>query len=177
MSIVMRTDSYFDLWLSTVESSLPPEGHALVKKGDIAYNMMRLWQGVLGRAVFDCLVSPAYVVMKPGPKIDSRFAEYLFRHASSIQTFFTNYSQGVVDDRLRLYPHDLIRIRVPVPHSIEEQEQIAEKTCEIMTQRDPSAGAPSICWKLRKMRDGLINDLLAGDASVAVPHLEAVAHV
>jgi type I restriction enzyme, S subunit len=41
-----------------VESNLAPEGHALVRKGDIAYNMMRMWQGVLGRASCDCLVSP-----------------------------------------------------------------------------------------------------------------------
>lgn len=62
-----------------VESNLPDEGHALVRQGDIAYNMMRMWQGVLGRATFDCLVSPAYVVLKPRNSIDSCFAEWLFR--------------------------------------------------------------------------------------------------
>src|SRR5579863_7642217 len=45
-----------------VESKLPPEGHLLVRSGDLAYNMMRMWQGVLGRGKFDCLVSPAYIV-------------------------------------------------------------------------------------------------------------------
>lgn len=48
-----------------VESALTPEQHLLVKKDDIAYNMMRMWQGVLGRADYDCLVSPAYIVMEP----------------------------------------------------------------------------------------------------------------
>jgi type I restriction enzyme, S subunit len=31
-------------------------------KGDIAYNMMRMWQGAVGIAPVDGLVSPAYVV-------------------------------------------------------------------------------------------------------------------
>ena len=42
-----------------VESDLTPEQHLLVRKGDIAYNMMRMWQGVSGYAECDGLVSPA----------------------------------------------------------------------------------------------------------------------
>src|SRR4051794_39237658 len=34
-------------------------------KGDVAYNMMRLWQGAVGIAPVDGLVSPAYVVARP----------------------------------------------------------------------------------------------------------------
>src|SRR3954452_25363051 len=34
-------------------------------KGDLAYNMMRLWQGAVGVAPVDGLVSPAYVVAMP----------------------------------------------------------------------------------------------------------------
>ena len=34
-------------------------------KGDIAYNMMRMWQGAVGVAPVDGLISPAYVVARP----------------------------------------------------------------------------------------------------------------
>jgi type I restriction enzyme, S subunit len=34
-------------------------------RGDIAYNMMRMWQGAVGIAPTDGLVSPAYVVARP----------------------------------------------------------------------------------------------------------------
>ena len=32
------------------DSALAPEEHLLVKPGDIAYNMMRMWQGAFGLA-------------------------------------------------------------------------------------------------------------------------------
>ena len=41
-----------------VESNLPPEGHRLIRKGDLAYNMMRMWQGVCYSAKYDCLKPP-----------------------------------------------------------------------------------------------------------------------
>src|SRR5271169_1748522 len=34
-------------------------------QGDIAYNMMRMWQGAVGVVPEDGLVSPAYVVARP----------------------------------------------------------------------------------------------------------------
>ena len=94
-----------------VDSNLPPEGHLLVRAGDLAYNMMRMWQGVLGRGRFDCLVSPAYVVLQAGEKVVPEFAEYLFSSKGAIAEF-KRLSYGVVDDRLRLYYRDLVRIRI-----------------------------------------------------------------
>ena len=35
--------------------------------GDIAYNMMRMWQGATGVAPLDGLISPAYVVATAAP--------------------------------------------------------------------------------------------------------------
>src|SRR5436309_2489148 len=35
------------------ESTLAPQQHLLVRKGDIAYNMMRMWQGACGLAEMD----------------------------------------------------------------------------------------------------------------------------
>src|SRR5437667_7381855 len=63
------------------DTTLSPEEHLLVRNGDIAYNMMRMWQGASGLARFDALVSPAYVVLKPTKEIDPVFASYLFKAA------------------------------------------------------------------------------------------------
>lgn len=106
-----------------VETQLKEQDHLLVKKGDIAYNMMRMWQGVLGRAKYDCLVSPAYIVMSPLAEIDSEFAEQLLSRPESIAQF-KKFSYGLVDDRLRLYPRDLKKIPLAIPKSIEEQKII-----------------------------------------------------
>src|SRR5271156_1809769 len=38
------------------------------RRGDIAYNMMRMWKGAVGIAPTDGLVSPAYVVARPFPE-------------------------------------------------------------------------------------------------------------
>ena len=48
-------------------------------KGDVAYNMMRMWQGAVGVAPADGLISPAYVVARPFPEVDPRYYTYLFR--------------------------------------------------------------------------------------------------
>lgn len=157
-----------------VESNLPPEGHALVIKNDIAYNMMRMWQGVLGRAVLDCLVSPAYVVLKPKATINTHFAVYLFSDERSIIKF-RRLSQGVVDDRLRLYFHDLVKIKFAVPTSVAEQEAIAQR----LEAADANiARETAVLEKYKRLRTGLMQDLLTGKVRVNVGQAkEVVDHV
>ncbi|RLT91615.1 MULTISPECIES: restriction endonuclease subunit S [unclassified Ketobacter] len=106
------------------ETSLSSKDHLMVKKGYIAYNMMRVWQGALGRATTDGLVSPAYVVLRPTKKIDSLYAEYLFKTSRLIYLFWA-YSYGLTKDRLRLYYNDFSRISVRIP-KIETQKKIAQ---------------------------------------------------
>ncbi|MCB1091845.1 MAG: restriction endonuclease subunit S, partial [Verrucomicrobiae bacterium] len=107
-----------------VESELTPEQHLLARKHDIAYNMMRMWQGVSGLAPYDGLVSPAYVVLKPLAGIDPLFASYLFNLPETIRLFH-RYSQGLTNDRLRLYYDQFAEIRIPIPTEVAEQKRIA----------------------------------------------------
>jgi type I restriction enzyme, S subunit len=146
-----------------VESRLTPDQHLLVKEGDIAYNMMRMWQGVLGRASYDCLVSPAYVVMTPSERIGSVFAEGLLSLPESIASF-KKLSYGVVDDRLRLYARDLVRIELEVPRDLAEQEAIANRRQSV---QDQVIALGKDLAKRRKIRKGLLHDLLIGRVSVA----------
>lgn len=71
-------------------------------RGDIAYNMMRMWQGAVGIAPTDGLVSPAYVVARPFSEIDAAYYAYLFRTAAYMREIDT-FSRGIVPDRNRLY--------------------------------------------------------------------------
>src|SRR5437870_1609644 len=77
-----------------VETNLRPEEHLLARKGDLAYNMMRMWQGASGLAKEDCLLSPAYVVLRPLNGLCSEFAAYLFKAPQTI-ALFHRYSQGI----------------------------------------------------------------------------------
>jgi len=78
------------------------EKYKLAVKGDIAYNMMRMWQGAVGVAPVDGLISPAYVVARPYPEVYSRYYAYLFRTAAYMDEV-DKYSHGIVKDRNRLY--------------------------------------------------------------------------
>ena len=63
-------------------------------KGDIAYNMMRMWQGAVGVAPVDGLVSPAYVVAKPLPGTEPRYFSALFRTSAYMAEVDRNLSQN-----------------------------------------------------------------------------------
>jgi type I restriction enzyme, S subunit len=107
-----------------MDTNLEAHEHLLVRKGDIAYNMMRMWQGASGLAEHDAMVSPAYVVLRAKKGMDSLFASYLFKLRRTIYQFWA-YSYGLTDDRLRLYPKDFGMIPVILP-PIAEQRRIAE---------------------------------------------------
>lgn len=94
-----------------------------VRKGDIAYNMMRMWQGACGVAPEDCLVSPAYVVLKPKQGVYPDFFFSLFKLHGSLH-LLTVYSHGLTLDRLRLYFDDFAAMPLVVPQ-YEEQQRIA----------------------------------------------------
>ena len=93
-------------------------------QGDIAYNMMRMWQGAVGVAPMDGLVSPAYVVACPFPGIDSRYYSYLFRTGDYMREI-DNFSRGIVSDRNRLYWDDFKQLPAAFP-PFNEQIKIAD---------------------------------------------------
>ncbi|MBK7675636.1 MAG: restriction endonuclease subunit S [Candidatus Accumulibacter sp.] len=107
------------------ETSLAPEEHLLVKPGDIAYNMMRMWQGALGLSKTEGLVSPAYVVLKPKAGVNPQYMAYLFKTKRAKYLFWA-YSYGLTEDRLRLYFDDFHKIPAFI-HGLPEQEAIVAK--------------------------------------------------
>lgn len=117
-SLVLRDDMD-----RRTESALRPDQHLLVRKGDIAYNMMRMWQGACGLAEADGIVSPAYIVLQPKKNIDSRFAYHWFKSSRMIHLFWA-YSHGLTEDRLRLYFDSFSEIPVSPP-TLSRQKKIA----------------------------------------------------
>tara|TARA_A100001035_G_scaffold151641_1_gene119358 strand:- start:674 stop:1879 length:1206 start_codon:yes stop_codon:yes gene_type:complete len=98
--------------------------YLLVKKGDLAYNTMRMWQGVSGVSALRGIVSPAYTVCEPTERINSEFAGYLFKDPLMI-SLFKKYSQGLVSDTWNLKYEKFAQISCCLP-PIEEQKKIAE---------------------------------------------------
>ena len=93
-------------------------------KGDIAYNMMRMWQGAVGVAPEDGLISPAYVVARPFHEVEPRYYAYLFRTKAYMREV-NKYSRGIVSDRNRLYWDDFKQMPSPFPPT-KEQAHIAD---------------------------------------------------
>jgi type I restriction enzyme, S subunit len=122
---MVRRDS-FDRSFNDIEEAA---GNKKAHKDDIAYNMMRMWQGALGVAPEDCLVSPAYIVLAPKKDTVSRFFEYLFKLPTSLR-LLTSHSRGLTKDRLRLYYDDFARIPLRCP-SEPEQQRIADCMCSL----------------------------------------------
>lgn len=93
-------------------------------KDDLAYNMMRMWQGAVGPAPVDGLVSPAYVVVKPYNEANSSYYSYLFRTAAYTQEV-NKFSRGIVADRNRLYWESFKQMPSLVPPRPEQDQIVA----------------------------------------------------
>lgn len=117
---MMRRDT-FDRDVYDIEDAA---GNKKARKNDIAYNMMRMWQGALGVVPEECLVSPAYIVRSPKRGVVSRFFEYLFKLPTSLLVL-TSHSRGLTKDRLRLCYDDFARIPLKCPGP-SEQQRIAD---------------------------------------------------
>ncbi|WP_437230198.1 restriction endonuclease subunit S [Planctomicrobium sp. SH661] len=89
------------------------------EKSDVAYNMMRMWQGAVGVVPVDGLVSPAYVVARPFRDVESPYYVTLFR-TGDYMSEIDNYSRGIVKDRNRLYWDQFKQMPSPFP-PLEEQ--------------------------------------------------------
>lgn len=130
-----------------------------VGPGDVAYNTMRMWQGVFGLSSLEGIVSPAYTVCTPRVElILPGYVEQLFKLPHTIHNF-KRYSQGLVDDTLNLKYHHFAEVKVTIP-DVEEQRVIAAALGEIdreiallRRQRD----------LLNEQKKGLMQKLLTGE--------------
>ncbi|MHB1511602.1 restriction endonuclease subunit S domain-containing protein [Acidiferrobacter sp.] len=85
-----------------------------VRKGDLIYNKMRMWQGAIGVAPTDGIVSPAYITFRQRHNHLSAFWAELFR-VSSFLVEVNRRSQGICDDQNSCNYEDFRQIVVPVP--------------------------------------------------------------
>ena len=96
-----------------------PQKYKRAARGDLAYNMMRMWQGALGVSPTDGLVSPAYIVARPFEDVEARYYAYLFRTGAYLSEV-DKFSRGIVKDRNRLYWEDFKRIQSLYPPKVEQ---------------------------------------------------------
>lgn len=98
--------------------------YKVARRGDIAFNKMRMWQGAVGVAPVDGLVSPDYTVAKADSCLRPEYAGLLFR-TDSFSAECGRNSQGITWDRLRLYWDGFRDLFMPLP-PLAEQDVILE---------------------------------------------------
>lgn len=97
----------------------------IARKGDIVFNKMRMWQGAVGVAPCDGLVSTDYTVAAPRKNVHSEFFMHLFR-TIQYRTEINRWSHGIVPDRNRLYWEQFKTMKSSFP-SFEKQVELADK--------------------------------------------------
>jgi len=88
--------------------------YKVVKKNDLVYNKMRMWQGAIGVSAYEGIVSPAYVVLRPRDAAYSRYFHYLYRTEAFIAEA-NRHSYGLCLDMNSLRYEDFKNIYSPVP--------------------------------------------------------------
>jgi type I restriction enzyme S subunit len=139
--------------------------YKVARVGDVVFNKMRMWQGAVGVAPQDGLVSPDYTVAASIGALSSAYAGELFR-TEAFSAECARQSHGIVWDRLRLYWDGFRDIRVPVPPSDEQRAIIAHIKQETSRLNAAREAAERTVTLLKERRAALIAAAVTGRLNV-----------
>lgn len=141
------------------------EGYKICVGGDLVINTLWAWMGAMGVSPINGIVSPAYNVYQPGPRLDPSFVDALVRIPIFAQEV-TRYSKGVWSSRLRLYPEGFFEVFFPVP-PIDEQRvivaHIAAETNKLQALRSATERTVAL---LKECRAALISAVVTGQLNI-----------
>jgi len=106
----------------TVRRSEDKSLYKHVHAGDLVLNMMRAWQGALGVAQIEGMVSPAYLTATPDETIYPLFMDCGLKRPQIVAKM-NSLSYGVTDFRKRLYWDSFVRIDFDSPTVSEQQKR------------------------------------------------------
>lgn len=153
------------------------EKYSLTRKGDIAYNMMRMWQGAVGVVPTDGMVSPAYVVARPRTSSTNTSYYELFFRTDACKGEVNRQSTGIVSDRNRLYWESFKQLKLPVPPETEQQDIVDGVREKLEPLERTKASLNREIELIREYRTRLISDVVTGkldvrDVARSLPELE-----
>ena len=137
-------------------SSEDKSNYKIVRKGDMVYNSMRMWQGANGISPCDGIVSPAYTVLMPKQEINNGYFAALFKSVTLINEFRKN-SQGMTSDTWNLKYPQIETIKVQIP-SVSEQDKVSEMF-SVLDER--IAAQSQLVESLKKYKRGVNNQILS----------------
>lgn len=153
---VSQDDRDRRVWLSEDRTK-----YKRVEPGDIAYNMMRAWQGGFGAVTVPGLVSPAYVVAAPIKPVETSYIECLLRSPMAIEEM-RRYSRGIADFRMRLYWDEFRNLSICLP-PLSEQRAILDHIAASSKRFDAiMAATEQSASLLKERRSALITAAVTG---------------
>ena len=142
-------------------SSEDKSNYKIVRKGDMVYNSMRMWQGANGISPCDGIVSPAYTVLMPKQEINNGYFAALFKSANLINEFRKN-SQGMTSDTWNLKYPQIETIKVQIP-SVSEQDKVSEMF-SVLDER--IAAQSRLVESFKKYKRGLLSAVFSQNVSM-----------
>ena len=142
-------------------SSEDKSNYKIVRKGDMVYNSMRMWQGANGISPCDGIVSPAYTVLMPKQEINNGYFAALFKSANLINEFRKN-SQGMTSDTWNLKYPQIETIKVQIP-SVYEQDKVSELFGVLDARIVAQA---QLIEALKKYKRGLLSSVFSQNVSM-----------
>ncbi len=137
-----------------------------VRPNDLAYNMMRAWQGAFGAVAVDGLVSPAYVVAEPAGELRSTYIENLLRTPMAVEEM-RRFSRGIADFRMRLYWEYFRDLHVCVPPLDEQDEILSDLSWRGARMEKLGEATERSIALLKERRSALITAAVTGKIDLA----------
>ncbi len=141
------------------------EGYKICQKGDIVQNIMLAWKRATGMSDYEGLISPAYCIYRPLKQVESKYYHYLFR-TDVYADLFKQYSTGIIDSRLRLYPNKFLSLKYIYPPK-EMQKKIAaylDKKCSKIEETIQKQ--QQVIEKLKAYKQSLITEAVTGKIKI-----------
>jgi type I restriction enzyme S subunit len=135
--------------------------YKVARRGDIVFNKMRMWQGAVGVAPQDGLVSPDYTVACPKGGVISEYARLLFR-TDLFSAECARNSIGIVWDRMRIYWDGFRDIVLPIPPPAEQAAIAAHINAEAGRIKALRAETENTIFLLKERRGALISAAVTG---------------
>jgi type I restriction enzyme S subunit len=111
------------------------------------------------------IVSPAYNVYQPGPRLEPNYVDGLVRLPVFAQEV-TRYSKGVWSSRLRLYPEGFFEVFLPVPPVTEQRAIVAHIAKETEKLDELRVATERTTVLLKERRAALIAAAVTGQICV-----------
>ncbi len=141
------------------------EGYKICLAGDLVINTLWAWMGAMGISPRNGIVSPAYNVYEPGPKLYPGYIDALVRMPVFAQEVI-RYSKGVWSSRLRLYPEGFFEVHLPVPPLDEQRAIVAHIRTETGKLDTLQVASERTITLLKERRVALIAAAVTGQIDV-----------